>query len=298
MSHKQSNLEQIPQRNKDLTFGYFRENDKQNKLLTPDVIKYLCLIYVNQNKDKFDPKNTNDMIKINDANNSITNDVNAIGKVNSYLENNVKTGVHIWTFQFQTDEERVYDSDGMIGIRRVETINKQLPKKQQNIKNKKEWQEVYDEIENMILTSDWNTLIARQITDRLEECFPNIDMREYKKLINESANELITGLSASGLIGDIDLQYGNDELVGYALKMDGTIRNQWGFGRIYAEKCNDGDIIEMKLDFTKLCLSFKMNNEEYGYAFGIARGEYKAGVCIDPFYISCFTLISYQKVYR
>ena len=54
MALKQSSLSQIPQRNKDLAFGYVHEKEKENKISVPDMIKYLCLVYLNQNKDEFD----------------------------------------------------------------------------------------------------------------------------------------------------------------------------------------------------------------------------------------------------
>ena len=56
MALKRSKLNEIPQRNKDLAFGFVKECEKENKSIIPSIIKYLCLNYLNQNKDKFDIK--------------------------------------------------------------------------------------------------------------------------------------------------------------------------------------------------------------------------------------------------
>ena len=116
MALKQSNLQQIPQRNKDVAFGYVKECEKKNKQVIPSMIKYLCLIYFNQTKDQFDIKNTHSKIKV-DGNcikigpNRDASDVT----YNSYLENIVNKGIHIWRFKCN----KSYDVD-QIGIRNVE----------------------------------------------------------------------------------------------------------------------------------------------------------------------------------
>ena len=58
MSLKQSELQKIPQRNKDLGFGFAKRNENANRSTIPEMIKYLCLIYLNQNKDEFVRKDT------------------------------------------------------------------------------------------------------------------------------------------------------------------------------------------------------------------------------------------------
>ena len=98
MALKQSKLKQIPQRNKDLTFGFIREHEKcvKNTATIPTMIKYLSLVYLNVNKDKFDRNLSlcSDRIEINGQ--------TAIWKVvawNCYLENIATKGIHIWSFK-------------------------------------------------------------------------------------------------------------------------------------------------------------------------------------------------------
>ena len=113
MALKQSILSQIPQRNKDLAFGYTRESEKCNKVSIPDMIKYLCLIYLNQNKDTFDPNHTHKDIKIDE--NCIRSTSTNYVTVSCYLMNIVKQGIHIWKFKCNnpcTDSEEA----DMIGI--------------------------------------------------------------------------------------------------------------------------------------------------------------------------------------
>ena len=47
-----------------MVFGYVKECEKKNKRIIPDMIAYLCLMYLNQGKDKFEPKNIRQHIKI------------------------------------------------------------------------------------------------------------------------------------------------------------------------------------------------------------------------------------------
>ncbi len=54
MAVNKTKLNSIPQRNKDVVFGFAREEEtKCNNINIPEMIKYLCLLYLNQNKDKF-----------------------------------------------------------------------------------------------------------------------------------------------------------------------------------------------------------------------------------------------------
>ena len=64
---------------------------------------------------------------------------------------------------------------------------------------------------------------------------------------------------------------------------------------MYGKECNDGDVLEMTLDFNDLSLAFKMNDEDCGKAFNIENGEYH--VAITAFQKLKIELISYQKVY-
>ena len=121
MALKQSQLQQIPLRNKDLTFGYVNECEKKNKQTIPSMIKYLCLVFFNQNKDGFDIKHTHSEIKI-DGNHVRMIDEEDIPPeteakmMNSYLENIVSDGIHIW--KFKCKKSGYYDK---IGIRNIES---------------------------------------------------------------------------------------------------------------------------------------------------------------------------------
>ena len=57
----------------------------------------------------------------------------------------------------------------------------------------------------------------------------------------------------------------------------------------------DGDIIEIKLDFDDLTLSFKTNENQCGVIRGIEKTKYRA--CITIVKSAKFTLISYQEIY-
>lgn len=112
MAVKQSILNEIPQRNKDLAFGYVKECDKENKTSIPNMIKYICLIYLNQNKDKFDSKNAHKEIRINgDTIETTTYDI-----ISSLLENVVNVGIHIWRFKCNSRCYRTFDDCDTIGI--------------------------------------------------------------------------------------------------------------------------------------------------------------------------------------
>ena len=75
-----------------------RENEGKSKSNYPQLIKYLILIYSNQ-QDHFDPKATHKLIQISgntiiDARGVFKGD----GNQNSYLRNIVTEGIHIWKF--------------------------------------------------------------------------------------------------------------------------------------------------------------------------------------------------------
>ena len=116
MTLKQSKLNQIPTRNKDLAFGYVNECEKKYRSSIPSMIKYLCLIYSNQNKDEFDPENTHKQLTINENclawGGNIPNGGLPCTRT-SLLSNVIDKGINLWKF-------RVNDirCDGLIGIRR------------------------------------------------------------------------------------------------------------------------------------------------------------------------------------
>ena len=100
MTLKPSKLNQIPLRNKDLAFGYLRENEKKNKSNYPKLIKYLVLIYSNA-QDQFDANMTHKLLKI-DANRVIDqrNELREWCDYLSFLKNVVTEEIHIWKFRF------------------------------------------------------------------------------------------------------------------------------------------------------------------------------------------------------
>ena len=223
MALKQSNLQQIPQRNKDLTFGYVKECEKRNKSIIPSMIKYLCLIYFNQNKDEFDIKYTHSEIKINGKSIEFDGEsAERYEKYNSYLQNIVSNGTQIWRFRC----DRAYFVD-RIGIRNVDT-------------------------------------------DKLR------------------------------LKGYFEAALDEKTVVGYGLQLSKQLTNaQYAdeSGPEYGQICNDGDVIEMHLDFENLILRFRINECDYGKALiDIKPGKYRA---VIGFYkgfggLAIYTLMSYQ----
>ena len=223
MALKQSQLQQIPQRNKDLAFGYVKGIEKMNKSTIPSMIKYLCLIYLNQNKDEFDAKNTHKDIKIDG------NKVTALGNstISTYLRNVVSKGIHVW--RFKCGRTSRYAFGDMIGI-----------------------------------VSD-NVMI-----------FP---LGSYFHAGNDKGTAY--GFGTVGKLNKPNIPDIN--------------------GRKYGCSCTINDVIEMRVDFNELSLSFNINDTDYGKAFDIKPGEYRAAITMFEFSwekpISCFTLMSYQHIH-
>ena len=63
MALKQSKLQQIPQRNKDLAFGYVHDHERNHKNVIPYLVTHSCLGYINQDKDKIISLSTNNVSK-------------------------------------------------------------------------------------------------------------------------------------------------------------------------------------------------------------------------------------------
>ena len=185
----------------------------------PAMIKYLCLVYLNQNKDEFDPNNTNDKIKIDGMT------VTAIGcgvSLATRLKNIVNTGCHIWRFKCGSKSE--------CGI------------------------------------GDIIGIISNDISFAPNHYFGSF-----------------TGSYGFAVAGN--LQGALDQAV--------TNGN-------YARRCEMGDILEMTVDFNELTLSYKINDIDYGKAFDIKCGEYRAEISMFAFSWepkSCYTLTSYQHIY-
>ena len=221
MALKQSNLEQIPDRNKDLTFGYVKGCEKANKSVIPEMIKYLCLIYLNQNKDEFDKNHCHESLNIDG--NTIQNTDDG-GARSCMLTNIAIKGVHIWIFQCN---KGAFGADcDVIGIIRQ--------------------QENSDE--------EWDLY--------LDTYFDENETNAY-------------GFGGQGSLTDPEDS------------------NHWG--EYYGTKCQNGWIIEMKLDFNNLTLSYKLNDDDCGKAFDIESGEYKAAITV--YEESKYTLLSYQMIY-
>ena len=121
MALKSSKLKEIPQRNKDLAFGYLRGNEKKNKSNYPQLIKYLVLIYSNQ-QDRFDPKATHKHLNIDG--NCVTdtrisdrsNPYAAITYNNCYLKNVAMEGIHIWKFKYYSKYDGDDNNEAQVGV--------------------------------------------------------------------------------------------------------------------------------------------------------------------------------------
>ena len=121
MALKGSKLEEIPQRNKDLAFGYIKECELKNKSVIPKMIKYLCLIYLNINKDRFHPNYIHKNVKV--TGNTVTTKI--YGYVNAYLENIITKGIHIWRFRINNNIDIGNRLDA-IGIGKVTPLSPRL----------------------------------------------------------------------------------------------------------------------------------------------------------------------------
>ena len=222
MAIKQSKLDQIPQRNKDLAFGFVKRNEKANTCTIPAMIKYLCLVYLNQNKDAFVAKNTDENIKI-DGNKLTLMKLTKYGVKSTYLRNVVNTGVHIWHFECGSD--CIHGFGDMIGI------------------------------------------ISNNASLQLNN--------NYFHTVEKDATAY--GFALTGTLAH------------------GQTRKQYG------DRCKKNDIVQMRVDFNDLTLSYKINENDYGKAFYIKQGQYTAAISMfewgdkEPRF--GYTLISYQHIY-
>ena len=118
MALSKTNLQQIPQRIKDLAFGYVKESEQDNYQVIPTMVKYLCLVYLRSyNKDTIaiDQGINYNKIKMKDDCISNTSDE----KIDCYLQNIACNGIHIWSFQCKTLDIRDY-----IGIATIDMDSK------------------------------------------------------------------------------------------------------------------------------------------------------------------------------
>ena len=234
MDLKLSKLKHIPSRNKNLIFGYVKDNwEKINKSkIIPEMIKYMFLIYFNIDIDTFDKNMTNDAFEIlgNDSMISLPSHLYDLflgsgANIDSYLSNVILTqngGIHAWKFR-------------------------------QNAVN-------------------WNDSIG------------------------------ISKISSLNLVGDLDKdgQY-CFMLSGNLLESREGLRDY--ICEAYGEAYKTNSIIEMILDCNNKSLRWIINNKDYGKAFDIEDGSYRAAVslynddgggCDDDGEGCMVELISYQ----
>ena len=119
MSLKLSKLKQLSQRNKDLSFGYLRENESQSRSNYPQLIKYLVLFYANA-EDQFDPNATHESLEIN-KNCLINTRMLSGGPVThkdliSYLKGIMCNGVHIWKLKYKNEKRWGCESYAQLGV--------------------------------------------------------------------------------------------------------------------------------------------------------------------------------------
>ena len=235
MALKRSKLSQIPQRNKDLAFGYVHEKEKVNKISVPEMIKYLCLVYFNPNKDEFDPDQCDDKIKIKE--NSMITDTNPDDIQTAFLKNVVSSGIHVWRFKCIGDWDEPGNPD-LIGIYNM----------------------------------------------------------DYEHLMNSNEDCYFDNYSDVGEEDNIPR--------GHGFCSDGRLTNEympseWGCD-YYPDGWGKDDTIEMRLDFNKQHLKFKVNDDDYGVAFEIdATKKFKAAISVGRRETGKggFELISYQKLH-
>ena len=225
MALKANKIKQIPQTNKDLAFGYLRENEQKSRANYPQLIKYLILLYSNR-QDHFDPNATHKQIEI--EGNTITGRWNK--RAHSFLKNIVIEGIHIWKFRYHQDLDDDFEwPEGCVGI--------------------------------------WKT---------------------------KSGVPDVGGTP-------IDGPYESKICTGYIITMDGYRTDATDPGTYSQHKfrpeVKDGDIIEMILDFNKLILTFKINDEIKAKIDGIENTAYRAAVATFE-YGEGFTLLSYQDFYK
>ena len=213
-------LKKISQRNKDLSFGYLRENEDKSKSNYPQLIKYLVLMYSNA-QDQFDRNAAHPSTQI-DGNCIMHTEDDAY--FTTYLKNVVTEGIHQWKFRFEDD---VGFHCGSIGIGK-----------------------------------------ATSITEHAD--------------------------------GSIDNRKCNGTCTGYQISMNGQKthpNNTWFNDKGFASEVQNGDIVEVMLDFNKLMVIFKINEIAKVEFHDIENVPYRAGVSMWRKGMG-FTLISYQDIYK
>lgn len=228
MAFKPNQLGKIPQRKKDLVFGFIKEVYANENKHVPNMVKFMALIYYHTKNDSFDGAHTNGTLDIEkDCVKQPHQELLDPSLMITYLKNIASNGTHIW--RFQNNNTTTNDAD-MLGIKNIES-----------------------------------------------------ELR---------------------LTGYFDAKGASE---GYALFMGGLIRRQtenndnWDFLETWGNGCIIKDsIVEMKLDFNDLSLSFKIErkNDEatIGKAYNIKKGSYRAVVAVHGDSYKCMTLLSYQHI--
>ena len=103
MSITFSKIKNIHQRNKDLIFGFCRQNEsKYNHQVYPKIVNYLCLMYLIFIKDEFDQSKNINTPSIQFTKNEIVGQENEESIMPHFIEgiNECTHGIHKWYFKF------------------------------------------------------------------------------------------------------------------------------------------------------------------------------------------------------
>eukprot|EP01083_Nonionella_stella_P076278 207805_1 len=93
-------IQNIHINNKHLAFGYIRELSMYSSYQStdsPQLINYLCLLFLNETEDTWDAKHTHKSIQISD--NTIRR-TTSHGYKSAFLQNWASSGIHIWRFKY------------------------------------------------------------------------------------------------------------------------------------------------------------------------------------------------------
>ena len=242
MALSKCKLNQIPQRNKDLAFGYVHEKAKQNKQSIPEMIKYLCLIYFNPT-DSFDPHPSNKKIKVNG--NSIIVEADSKQVDNVYLKRIVSSGVHLWKFKYIAYSlwsqilQKLMAKSGGCPVHN--TMGAEF--------------KIYDNGIATLLCANCNHAEVERV---------QLTTREKEEAISMGKH-----VAYSDLIGIDDAFRRYYEGCEYGFASNGRSTNTvipTDIMRVpkYGNVWQMGDVIEMKLDFNAKFLKLKINDKDYG----------------------------------
>ena len=124
-------LQSIPSRNKDLVLGQLRRFEKSYQANYPSLVKYLCLLFFNENVDKFDLYSTkeNPMVviqphKVVGYNTWQLMCASCTADRYVYLQNKIRTGTHTWELQvrYPSDPDDFTEAKGLIALESTKEI--------------------------------------------------------------------------------------------------------------------------------------------------------------------------------